>query len=111
MTVVGRRSCSFQHVSITVNQSPRDTNKRYKIIPVCTTNKFPEAHNYVIIIKYVKGIFMNFNYYNQLYFLFPNDTIGKSEVIYTYVVSCTVSLNDTSMCTTSQFFSDIIMTW
>ena len=47
MTVVGRRSCSFQHVSITVNQSPRGTNKRYKIIPVCTTLKFPEAHNYV----------------------------------------------------------------
>ena len=36
---------------------------------------------------------MYFIYYNHRYFLFSNDTIGKSEVIHTYVFNCTVSLN------------------
>lgn len=46
MTEVGRRSCRFQHVSNTVNQNSRGTNKGYKIYPVCTTLQFPEPHNY-----------------------------------------------------------------
>lgn len=42
------------------------------------------------LIRYVEVIFMCFNYHNQRYFLFPNDTMGISEVKYTCGFNCTI---------------------
>lgn len=46
----------------------------------------------ITFVRYVKGIFLYFKYYNQRYFLFSSDIIGKSEVIHSGVFSCTVAL-------------------
>lgn len=65
-------------MSITVNLFPRGTNIRYRIIPVCTTLKFQEAHTY--INRHMKGTSMYINCQNQRHFLFPNDAMVKAEV-------------------------------